>query len=64
MDSQNYDPYFLATIQDNLDSRLLLSAAPVGYELGDLELTLTVQMPAFLDVPFYRTSVVLTAASP
>jgi hypothetical protein len=60
MDSQNYDPYFLATIRDNYTGNVLLSGMPTGYELSDLELTLTVQMPAFLDVPFYRTSVVLT----
>jgi len=60
MDTGNYDPYFLATIQDNYTGNVILSTAPVGYELSDLELTLTVQMPAFLDVPFYRTSVVLT----
>ena len=60
MDTGNYDPYFLATIQDNFTGNVILSAAPTGYELSDLELVLTVQMAAFMDVPFYRTSVVLT----
>ena len=60
MDTGNYDLYFLATIQDNFNGNVYLSAAPTGYELSDLELVLTVQMPAFMDVPFYRTSIVLT----
>ena len=60
MDSGNYDPYFLATIQDNFTGLVLFAGMPTGYVLSDLELTVTVQMPAFLDVPFYRTSVVLT----
>jgi photosystem II stability/assembly factor-like uncharacterized protein len=60
MDSGNYDPYFLATIQDNYDGKVLLAAQPTGYELSDLELTLSVQMPRFMDLPFYRTSIVLT----
>ena len=60
MDTGNYDPYFLATIQDNYNGNVYLSAMPTGYELSDLELVLTVQMPAFMDVPFYRTSIVLT----
>ncbi|HVM72865.1 MAG TPA: hypothetical protein VMT91_13970 [Anaerolineales bacterium] len=60
MDSGNYDPYFLVTIKDKYNGNLILSASPVGYELGDLELTVTVQMAAYLDVPFYRTSLVLT----
>ena len=60
MDSGNYDPYFLATIKDNYTGNVIFSGTPVGYELSDLELILTVQMPSFLDVSFYRTSVVLT----
>jgi hypothetical protein len=60
MDSGNYDPYFLATIQDNFIGNVYLAGQPTGYELSDLELTLTVQMPVFMDVPFYRTSIVLT----
>ncbi len=59
MDSGNYDPYFLATIQDNYSGKVILSATPVSYELTDLELVITLQMPAFLDLPFYRTSIVL-----
>ena len=60
MESGNYDPYFLVTIQNNYNGIVLFSDVPVGYELSDLELTVTVQKPVFLDVPFYRTSVVLT----
>ena len=60
MNSGQYDPYFLVTIQDTLGGNVLFTAQPTGYELSDLELTVTVQMPAFMDVPFYRTSVVLT----
>jgi hypothetical protein len=60
MDTGNYDPYFLSTIQDNFNGNVYLSATPTGYELSDLELVLTVQMAAFMDVPFYRTSIVLT----
>ena len=59
MDSGNYDPYFLVTIQDNYDGRVLFSGQPTGYELSDLELVVTVQMPVFMDLPFYRTSIVL-----
>ncbi len=36
-DSGNYDPYFLITIQDNYDGKVLLSAQPPGYVLSDLE---------------------------
>ena len=60
MDSGNYDPYFLLTISDTLSGNVLFTGTPVGYELSDLELIITVQMPAFLDVPFYRTAVILT----
>jgi hypothetical protein len=59
MDSGNYDPYFLATIQDNYSGKVILTGAPINYELSDLELTITLQMPAFLDLPFYRTSITL-----
>jgi hypothetical protein len=59
MDSGNYDPYFLATIQDNYSGKVILTGAPISYELSDLELTITLQMPAFLDLPFYRTSIQL-----
>jgi len=60
MDSGNYDPYFLLTITDAYSGNVLFSGTPVGYELSDLELVATVQMPAFMDVPFYRTAVILT----
>jgi hypothetical protein len=60
MNSGNYEPYFLATIQDNVTGIIFLQTMPTGYELTDLELTVTVQMAAFMDLPFYRSSIVLT----
>ncbi|MGD0879819.1 MAG: hypothetical protein ABSA01_16975 [Anaerolineales bacterium] len=60
MDSGNYDPYFLVTIQDNYNGKVLLAAQSTGDELSDLEIVCIAQMPVFMDLPFYRTSVVLT----
>jgi photosystem II stability/assembly factor-like uncharacterized protein len=60
MDTGNYDPYFLITIQDNYDGKVLFSAQPTGYELSDLEFECTVLMSHFMDLPFYRTSIILT----
>jgi hypothetical protein len=31
MDTGNYDPYFLATIQDNFNGNVYLAAQPTGY---------------------------------
>jgi len=59
MDTGNYDLYFLATIQDNFNGNVYLSAAPTGYELSDLELVLTVQMRRH-DVPSIEHRIVLT----
>lgn len=59
IDAGNYDPYFLVTIQDKYTLNNYVQAQPIGYKLSDLEFEVTVRMPAFLDVPTYRTSVYL-----
>ncbi len=60
LESGSYTPYFQVTIRDTYTGYIRAQLAPVGYKLDDLELTVTIQMPAFLDVPYYRTAVFLT----
>ncbi len=60
MDAVNYSPYFSLEIRDKITGAVIHTAQPIGYKLDDLELVATVQVPDFLDLPFYRTVIKLT----